>query len=127
MVRNHSSLFWMIKQGIGRNLITEHGRVTMRRRNDVMNHTNTQTMYTPKPVMLRTVHSCSHAFTTCCLWIALLKVSTDSAAYCLPSPNKNANIFVSSGACFLKLIITRCTVDTRSTVLTICQTLKTTF
>lgn len=54
---------------------------------------------------------------------ALLKVSKDSAAYRLPSP-ANPAVMVASGACFLKLIVTRCTVDTRSTVATIRRTLN---
>ena len=54
---------------------------------------------------------------------ALLKISTDSSAYRLTSA-VNPNFVVASGACFLKLLITRCTVDTRLTVATIRRTLN---
>ena len=106
-------------QGIGRNLITEYGQVTMA---NVMahaaSHVHTQT---------RDAQNSAQLFTPCvCESLsleALLKVSTDSAAYRLPSP-ANPAVMVASGACFLKLIVTRCTFDNRSTVATIRRTLN---
>ena len=105
-------------QNIGRNLITEYGRVSMA--NVVAHaaaHVHTHT---------RDAQNSAQLFT--CIYDslsleALLKVSTDSAAYRLVSPTDHTFV-VASGAAFLKLLITRCTVDTRSTVATIRRTLS---
>ena len=105
-------------QNIGRNLITEYGRVSMA--NVVAHaaaHVHTHT---------RDAQNSAQLFT--CIYDslsleALLKVSTDSATYRLVSPTDHTFV-VASGAAFLKLLITRCTVDTRSTVATIRRTLS---
>ena len=107
-------------QGIGRNLITEYGRVTMA---NVMAHAASTNVH----IQTRDAQNSAQLFTCVydsLLLEALLKVSTDSAAYRrLPSP-ANPAVMVASGACFLKLIVTRCTVDSRSTVATIRRTLN---
>ena len=104
--------------GVPRNLITKYGRVTM---TDVINHVLTHVHN-----QTRMAQNSAQLFT--CVYDslsleALLKISTDSSAYCLTSA-VNPNFVVSSGACFLKLLITHCTVDTRSTVATIRKTLN---
>ena len=105
-------------QKIGRNLITEYGRVSMA--NVVAHaaaHVHTHTRDAQNSAQLFT---CIHDSLSL---EALLKVSTDSATYRLVSPIDHTFV-VASGAAFLKLLITRCTVDTRSTVATIRRTLS---
>ena len=104
--------------GVPRNLITEYGQVTM---TDVTNHALTHVHN-----QTRMAQNSSQLFTCVydsLLLEALLKISTDSSAYRLTSA-VNPNFIVASGACFLKLLITRCTVDTRSTVATIRRSLN---
>ena len=103
---------------VGRNLITEYGRVTMA---NVVAHAATHVHS-----QTRDAQNSAQLFT--CIYDslsmeALLKVSTDSSAYRLTSPTAPTHV-VASGAAFLKLLITRCTVDTRSTVATIRRTLS---
>jgi len=105
-------------QNIGRNLITEYGRVSMA---NVIAHATTHVH-----TQTRDAQNSAQLFT--CIYDslsleALLKVSTDSSTYRLASPNAPTYV-VASGAAFLKLLITRCTVDTRSTVATIRRTLS---
>jgi hypothetical protein len=105
-------------QSIGRNLITEYGRVSMA---NVIAHATTHVH-----TQTRDAQNSAQLFT--CIYDslsleALLKVSTDSSTYRLASPNVPTYV-VASRAAFLKLLITRCTVDTRSTVATIRRTLS---
>mgnify|MGYP000866434065 CR=1 FL=1 len=53
---------------------------------------------------------------------ARLKVSTDSASSAYPAQANPAVMVASGGACFQKLIVTRFTVDTSSTIATIRRT-----
>jgi hypothetical protein len=99
--------------GIGRNLLSEYGRVTME---NVTAHAMT---YVHSAT--RSGQNSAQLFT--CIYdslslSALLKVSTDATSYRLKSvatPGIPSST-IASGACFLKLLITRCSVDTRATV-----------
>jgi hypothetical protein len=87
-------------QNIGRNLITEYGRVSMA---NVVAHAAAH-------VYTHTRDAQNSAELFMCIYDslsleALLKVSTDSAAYRLVSPTDHTFV-VASGAAFLKLLIT---------------------
>jgi hypothetical protein len=102
------------QDGIKRNLLHEYGRVTM---TDVKNHALTYTHLDN-----RMSQNSVQLFT--CLYASLtmdmhLKVSTDASTYRLSprgilAPSEDDTI--ANGACFLKLLIMRSSVDTRATV-----------
>jgi hypothetical protein len=106
--------------GIGRHLISEYGRVTME---NVTNHARTY-VHTATRSGQNSVQLFTCIYDSLSL-SALLKVSTDASVYRLSraaAPGIPA-MTMSSGACFLKLLITRCSVDTRATVTTLRKSL----
>jgi hypothetical protein len=98
------------QQGTKRNLLHEYGRVTMA---DVTAHALTYTYEES-----RMSQNSLHLFT--CLYESLtidmhLKISTDASIYRIPSPVEGESP-IGNGACLLKLLIMRSSVDTRATI-----------